>query len=295
MTRTGRKRQEEDRIPGLDGLPGLEAVRDKLSGVVAVILAEQARQGAGAAVTRTSWKNLVFTGGPGSGKSRAAAAVGRVYRELGVLSSGHLTEVSGFDVAGTSIRETGELVRHAAGRGRGGVLMLTGMDAYASAPAPKQQVLRFLQEAMSEFRDDLAVILAGEATGVRSLLAANPPLAARFPVIVDFPAYTTGQLAAIFITLAAEAGFTVTPAAGRKVADVLAGAKGQPDGGSARLAVRLLGAVTACQAQRISAAGRSLPPADVCMLRTVDIPRRLPAGDSAEPAPGGDGRPGQYL
>ena len=67
-------------------------------------------------------------------------------------------------------------------------------------------------------------------------------------------------------------GFTVTPAAGRKVADVLTGAQGKPDGGSARLAVRLLGEVTARQAQRIAAAGKSQPPAEVCTLRTQTSP-----------------------
>ncbi len=55
-------------------------------------------------VTRRSWKNLVFTGGPGTGKSRAAAAVARTCRELGVLSSGHLAEVTAADLDGPTLR-----------------------------------------------------------------------------------------------------------------------------------------------------------------------------------------------
>lgn len=65
------------------------------------------------------------------------------------------------------------------------------------------------------------VILAGQAEQLRKLLRARPALAARFPVIIGFPGYTAGQLAAIFAALAGEAGFTLTPAAARKVSAVL--------------------------------------------------------------------------
>ncbi len=75
----------------------------------------------------------------------------------------------------------------------------------------------------TDFRDDLAVILAGQAGQLRRLLRANPVLASRFPVIIDFPRYTAGQLAAIFATLAGGAGFTLTPAAARKADAASAG------------------------------------------------------------------------
>lgn len=65
-----------------------------MADVFAVIRAEQARISAGAVVTRRVWKNMVFTGQPGSGKSRAAAAAARGYLDLGVLSFGHLVEVA---------------------------------------------------------------------------------------------------------------------------------------------------------------------------------------------------------
>jgi hypothetical protein len=53
-----------------------------------VVRAERARILAGAQVRRRAWKSALFTGGPGSGKSRAAAVIARAYQELGVLPFG---------------------------------------------------------------------------------------------------------------------------------------------------------------------------------------------------------------
>jgi len=56
----------------LAALPGLETVTKQLTGLITVLRAEQARRQAGIEITRPAWKNIVFTGGPGTGKSRAA-------------------------------------------------------------------------------------------------------------------------------------------------------------------------------------------------------------------------------
>jgi hypothetical protein len=83
---------------GLASLPGLETVAGQLAGRIAVLRAELARRKAGTAVSRPAWKNLVFTGGPGTGKSRTARAVARIYTELGLLSSRHVDEVAAADL-----------------------------------------------------------------------------------------------------------------------------------------------------------------------------------------------------
>ena len=88
---------------GLACLPGLEAVSEQLAALIAVLRAEQAHRQAGTAVTRAAWKNLVFTGGPGSGKTRAARAVTRIYTGLGLLAFGHLREIAAADLAGTTL------------------------------------------------------------------------------------------------------------------------------------------------------------------------------------------------
>ena len=136
----------------------------------------------------------------------------------------------------------------------------------------------------------LAVILAGRAGPLRDLLRANPALAARFPAVIDFPGYTAGQLAAIFATLAGEAGFTLTPDAKRKAAAVLAQAEAGHRSGNGRLAVRLLGQATASQARRITTASQPPDPATLSTIDAADIPGHVQPHD-----PPADDWPGQYL
>jgi hypothetical protein len=133
--------------------------------------------------------------------------------------------------------------------------------------------------------------MTGEAQPLRGLLRASPPLAVRFPAVIDFPGYTAGQLAAIFATLAGEAGFTLTPDAASKAATVLARADGDHGPGDARLAARLLDQATASQARRVTAAAQTPDPATLSTIRAADIPWRIHPCD-----PPADGQwPGQYL
>lgn len=279
-------------IDGLAALPGLESVTGQLEQWVAVVRAEQARRQAGATVSRPIWKNLVFTGPAGAGKSRAARAVTRIYHDLGILAYEHLDEVAAATLAGVTSEETGTLLGQAVTRASGGVLMIIGVHAWRELPDRGQQMLarlyRELTDARSRFGDKLAVILAGHKDPVGELLAVSPPLAARFPVVIDFPGYTTGQLAAVFATLAQEAGFTLTPDAARKAADACVLAGRGP--GNARAAVHLLDQAAAAQARRITTAPESLGPDALKTITADDIPGHLQFRD---PYP--DEQPGQYL
>jgi hypothetical protein len=285
--------QDRDMV-GLAGLAGLEAVCEQLAGPIAVLRAEQGRRKAGAVVTRAAWKNLIFTGGPGSGKTRAAKAVASIYAELGLLS-GNLREIAAADLVGTTFQETGALVDATVWRGSGDLLMINDAHAWYGLPDHGRHVLRCLYKELTISRDHshnhssgLAVILAGPEGPLRAMLDANPALAARFPAVITFPGYTAGQLAGIFAALAGEAGFTLTPDAARKAAAVLAEAG--RDAGNARLAVRLLDQVTISQARRITAAAQSPNPVTLSTIDAADVPEHI-----RPPALPADDRPGQYL
>jgi hypothetical protein len=140
-------------------------------------------------------------------------------------------------------------------------------------------------------RDDLVLILAGQAEPLRELLHAAPPLAARFSAIIDFPGYTPAQLAVIFGVLAEEAGLTLTTQARGRAAAVLTQAEIGQASGNARLAVRLLKQVTVTQALRVTTLQG---PAHADALRKViksDVPEFLESVN----LPAEEARPGQYL
>jgi hypothetical protein len=289
----GTPRLDSDReqdMGGLAGLPGLETVSEQLAGPIAVLRAEQARRQAGAAISRPAWKNLVFTGGPGSGKTRAAKAITRIYTELGLLSFGHLHEIAAADLIGTTLQATGTLVAETARRASGDLLMINDAHAWSGLPDRGRHLLRCLYKELTNSGGQLAVILAGQQGPLRDMLHANPALAARFPAVIDFPGYTAGQLAAIFATLAGEAGFTLTPGAARKAATVLAHAQTGKGAGNARLAVRLLDQVTVSQARRITTTAQIPEPAALSTIDAKDVPEHV-----HPPDPPADDWPGQYL
>jgi hypothetical protein len=273
------------------------AVRDQLDEVLAVLEVEQGRKSSGAVVRRPAWKNLVFTGGPGSGKSHAAVAVGQAYRKLGVLTTGHVIEAAARELTGDRPGETATLLAGAVKSASGGILLINAAHDWQRLPDRGQQALGHLYRQLTVCRkergDDLAVILSGQDEPLRKLLQANPPLAARFRAVVEFPGFGPAQLSAIFGTLADEAGLRLTVAAGRKAAAVLAQADAGLRSGNARLAVRLLNLAVARQARRVAAASSRGP--DLAVLSTItgeDIPERLLP---EEALPDEDWPGGQYL
>jgi hypothetical protein len=145
----------------------------------------------GLAITRPAWKNLVFPGGPGTGKSRAAIAIARLYCDLGVLHYGNLIEIPAADVPGATTRDTAAQIRESV-KVTGDLVMITGAHAWHDLPDHGQHLLRCLYQILTEARkfhgDELAVILAGQADPLRSMLYASPALAAAFLSSLASPA-----------------------------------------------------------------------------------------------------------
>lgn len=174
--------------------------------------------------------------------------------------------------------------------------MINDAHAWDRLPDRGLQVLRRLNESLCEYRDtlndDLAVILAGQAEPLGRLLHGIPPLAARFCAVIDFPGFTPGQLSAIFVTLAEDAGLKLTTAARAKATAVLARAESDHVPGNARLAVALLNQATAAQARRLATwSSRSQTPVALATINEGDIPDHL----TPDTVPPDDDPPGQYL
>jgi hypothetical protein len=259
-----------DPLAELEALTGLELIKRDIGLLVAMTRAEQLREEHGLGGTAPT-RHMVFIGNPGTGKTMVARLLARVYKKLGVLSSGHLVEASRAHLVGEYIGQTAPRTRRLVERAFKSDF---GLEAIAE-----------LVKLMEDNRDDLVVIVAGYEREMADFLTANPGLDSRFPKQLHFADYTDDELCAVFERLAADDGFVLAPEVGDALRALLRRTARGPSFGNGRFIRNLLDAAVARQAQRVTGLGRPSR-ADLVTLRAEDLPSR--------PAPAADGF-GLYL
>ena len=263
-----------DPITEIDRLVGLDKVKREVHLLIAEAKAEPLRRDAGMPAASPT-RHLVFTGNPGTAKTTIARLIAAVYAKFGLLSSGHLVEVSRADLIARYLGQTAPKVRAAVERALGGVLFID--EAYALTPEHRDdtystEAITELIKLMEEHRDDLVVIVAGYANKMARFLDANPGLASRFPSVLRFSDYTEDELVAIFELKASEAGYTLHDGVNATVRKLLKAAPRNDSFGNGRLMRNLLDRAIALQAQRITAEEPPVALDEVRLLRPEDLP-----------------------
>ncbi|WP_051468382.1 AAA family ATPase [Actinomadura oligospora] len=260
----------------LDALVGLAPVKKEIELMVAGANAARLRRDAGLPAGAPS-RHMLFTGNPGTGKTEVARLLARLYKDLGILSSGHLVEVSRAQLVGQYLGETAVKTREVVRRAVGGVLFID--EAYALAQSDLSEdygpeAVAELVKMMEDHRDDLVVVAAGYEREMQRFVASDPGLASRFPVTVRFPDFTDTELVEIFSRMCATSGLTLTGDASAKVADLLRRAPRGRSFGNARLMRNLCERAQALQARRVTSLKR--PSAErLAELLPADIPDSL--------------------
>lgn len=131
--------------------------------------------------------NFLFRGPPGTGKTTTAKKMGKVFYDMGFLSTADVVECSATDLVGQYVGQTGPKVLQLLDKALGRVLFID--EAYRLGEG------HFAKEAMDELVDSatktryhkkLVIILAGYTNEINRLMSTNAGLSSRFPEVIDF-------------------------------------------------------------------------------------------------------------
>jgi SpoVK/Ycf46/Vps4 family AAA+-type ATPase len=206
----------EDVFSKLNELVGLSEIKSKVVQHAQYLEFLQLRKDKGFKETEVINIHSVFTGNPGTGKTTVAKMMGQLYKKMGLLSKGHVTEVDRVDLVGEYIGQTAPKAKEVIERARGGVLFID--EAYALARANDdskdfgREVIEILVKEMSNGKGDLAVIVAGYPKEMKHFIQSNPGLRSRFKHFFEFPDYLPQDLIKIAELSAVSREIRFTPA-----------------------------------------------------------------------------------
>ena len=187
----------------LQQLVGLEAVKQHLREMSAWLVVSRRRQ-----KTTPPCLHMIFAGNPGTGKTTVARLVGELYREIGLLSSGHLVEVKAGDLVADHVGGTAKKTNAAVDAAQDGILFVD--EAYTLTEPERggfgREALDTLLTRMEDETRPWVLIAAGYPEKMEAFCQNNPGLPRRIPAQnrLTFADYTPDELNLILEKMLAE-------------------------------------------------------------------------------------------
>lgn len=241
-----------DVLAKLDALVGLKSVKDEIRRLADYLRLSRMR-GQGKVPDDLSL-HMVFSGNPGTGKSTVARLLGEIFRDLGLLGSGHLVEVDRSALVAGYVGQTALKTQEKIQQALGGVLFVD--EAYSlldggTSDNYGEEAITTLLKAMEDHRSKLAVVFAGYTAPMEAVLASNPGLRSRVASTIHFPDFTIDELLLITSQIATASGFGLSDSATISLTKILDSKRTQKNFGNARDVRNLMQAAFKRQAERL--------------------------------------------
>ncbi len=194
-TREIEPRHLADTMSELNELVGLTSVKKLVFEILAFVEIQKKRH-AEKLVSEPLVLHMIFKGNPGTGKTTVARCLGSIFKQMNILSKGHLVEIERADLVGEYIGHTAQKTREQLKKSLGGILFID--EAYSLARGGEKdfgkEAIDVLVKSMEDQKDNLILILAGYNYEMVEFLNTNPGLKSRFPIHIDFPDYNVHEL-----------------------------------------------------------------------------------------------------
>jgi stage V sporulation protein K len=240
----------------LDSLIGLKEVKGIVHEITAFVEIQKRRQ-IEKLISEPIVLHMIFKGNPGTGKTTVARTLSKLFREINILSKGHLVEIERADLVGEYIGHTAQKTREQVKKAFGGILFID--EAYSLARGGEKdfgkEAIDVLVKAMEDHKDNLILILAGYNNEMSDFIKTNPGLKSRFPILINFPDYNINELLQIADQMLNMRQYQLTDIARitfKKILELKTG-KGHEHSGNARLVRNLIEKAIRRQAVRLVA------------------------------------------
>lgn len=256
----------------LDALIGLTEVK-KLVREIYAFLEIQKRREKEHLMTDPQVLHMIFKGNPGTGKTTVARIMGKIFREMGILSRGHLIEVERADLVGEFIGHTAQKTREQLKKAYGGILFID--EAYSLARGGEKdfgkEAIDCMVKAMEDHKDEMILILAGYKNEMEKFMKINPGLRSRFPIHIDFPDYNEQELLDIAEQMCAKRQYKFTPQSKVQLGNILTTPKRSEEAfGNARTVRNIIEKAIRRQAVRL-VRQEKITKEELMLLQPIDL------------------------
>jgi len=271
----------------LDEMVGMPKIKEQIRTLTNMIRVQKKRDELGMSKSQVG-NHMVLLGPPGTGKTTVARILGEIFKNLGVLSNGHVIETDRAGLVAEFIGQTAPKVEKIVNEAKGGILFID--EAYTlkreggSGRDFGQEAIDTLMKRMEDDREDFIVVIAGYENKMSAFLNSNPGIQSRFNHKFEFIDYNPQELLEIFKYLTEEAHYKLKEATEVKALEHLTSAyKNRSNSfGNGRYTRNMLESMIQNQANRL-ASDPDLDADEVTYFEPEDVPEELLSGTEIKP------------